>query len=214
MGDDSIKSQLKKLRDDLAAQSQRALTFASAPSELSGRLRDTSQHIASVYLKVCAPGTVPSDVLDELCDDALVEGALTLNDWSTWVDQHGKPRAAPGAERRVHARDPSTVSIKLLRHHIRGEGADATVDDQAVDRLTKDVSSGGAFVLVNRKDLPLVTVGHVLHVSLPGAADVTKVRARVIRRDDFGLALQWIVETPTERQSVDKMVSALKSSRK
>lgn len=209
MADAATKTRLKKLRDELAAQAQRALTFGSAPSELTRRLRDASQHVSSVYLQCCAAPAAPSEVLEELYDDTLVEGHLALSDWNDWVEQIGHTRPPAAVDRRVHPRDPSTVSIKLLRHHVRGEGEAAVVDDQAVDRLTRDVSLGGVFVLVNRKDLPMVTGGHVLHVSLPGAPD-RRVRGIVIRRDDFGLALRWLADTPIEQDTVAALVEMLR----
>lgn len=229
MADDSTKAQLKKLRNELAVQAPRARTYANAPADVVDRLHEIAERISSVYLASCETRPQRSEAFDELCDDVLVEGHLVLKDWSQWVEQQQqkrKPTPPPTAERRVHERVRSTVSIMLRRHDIRGAGTDLAVFDQSVDRPTRDVSSGGAFVLAPPGDLPGVATGHVVHVSLPGTSKPRddnargvvmrrddKARAVVVRRDDTGIALRWIVESPVDQRVVDAIVAAIREGK-
>lgn len=213
----STKAQLKKLRDDLVAQSQQARTFPLAPAELVRRLHNVATRVGAAYQQCNSPFTQRTPEVEEVFDDALVEGHLALSDWNSWVAQHQPRKSHPAAvatpERRVHQRDHTILSIKLMNHHLRDDGLALVVDDETVDCPTRDVSLGGAFVLIAPGDLPALVTGQVLHVTLPAASGAPehKARAIVIRRDAVGVALRWIVESPADKLAAESMVSAIRT---
>ena len=140
-----IKTRLRKLRDRLAFEAPRARVRPATPPVLVERLNGALETVSSVCLL-----TTESGALEEIREDALVEGHLVLHEWERWLEQQSKgtgARARPGSEQRRHPRYDTNVSVRLQRHAVRGSGGSLSVATETIERPARNVSLDGIFVL-------------------------------------------------------------------
>jgi hypothetical protein len=223
---DDAAARLRTLRDRLAVEEPRARARPNAPAELKERLQATLELVGRVYLldrKATSAAT-----LDEVREDAVVEAHLVLHEWERWLLQEEAraqratrarvptPTPAP-IDRRVHARHDANVAVKLLRYDVRDDGlGGSTLDTETSSRPARNVSLGGIYVAAARGDLPQLTVGRVVHVSVSsslGAGLAFRARAVVQRRDDGGLGLGWIVDSDPVRAAIEALLDAVRRAR-
>jgi hypothetical protein len=213
-----LKSRIKQLRDQLAAADPLARMTAHVPAELRERLHAAAEQVGRVYLLVSAPAGVPPETLEEVCDDALVEGHLVLHDWQRCVEQQrrapGRPRTPTPLDRRQHTRQETQVQVQLLRHSVADDGGTGVaLASQEVIRPARNVSMGGLFVTLPRHELPEVKVGSVLRVAVSGAPAPTgtfQTRAAVARRDDIGVGLRWLEQSDRFRRAIEQLLDTLR----
>ncbi len=211
------KARLRQLRDQLASEEPRLSVRAHAPAELAARMRAAAELVGRVYLLVCAPSQVPAETLEEVCEDAIVEGHLVLHDWERWLEQDKRPRARsrtpPPIDRRQYARHETKVSVRLLRHDVGDDGSGGVaLASQEMSRPARNLSLGGIFVAVTRNELPQVTAGSVVRVSVStplGPGGSFQTRAAVARRDDAGLGLRWIEQSDRFRRALETLLAAV-----
>ena len=226
MATDEVKAKLKELRDRLALETPRARTRPQVPAELTARLEAALQQVSGMYLLDAAPGAptkVASQALADARDDALLEGHLALHDWERFVEQEREKRARararpptpPPLDRRLHARHDTQVAVKLLRYRVHdGPLGDVTLTSETASRPARNASLGGIFVAVDAHDLPRVTIGGVLHVSVTVGESLSfQARAQVVRRDSTGLALRWVLDSDGVKRSVESLLEALRKPR-
>lgn len=215
---DDAKTKLRKLRDELAWLTSRARARPNTPPALLQRLEAAAELLNGVCLLGGGSGAVRTDTLDEIYEDALVEGHLALHDWERWVggDDQQKRKARPvPAQRRQHERLEASVSVSLLRHGVRTVGTGAVAGTDAVRLTARNVSLGGMMVMAGKADLPGAAVGSVVHVSVNVSPDrAVHARAVVTRRDDAGIALRWVQETEVDRRVVEALFAAIQQPKR
>jgi hypothetical protein len=209
------KAKLRSLRDQLAWQTPRARARGNTPPPLLERMEAAEEAVNGVFRLLGGAGAVRGETLDELCEDAVVEAHLALHEWDRWSageDQQKKkarPFAAP-AQRRLHERQQTNVTVSLLRHDLRGAGGKS----DAVQLTARNISLGGMLVMAGKGDLPTANVGSVVHVSVTTAPErVLHARAVVARRDDSGIAVRWLADTDRDRGVVEAIVDASREAK-
>jgi hypothetical protein len=208
---------LRKLRDRLALEEPRARTYAGASAELKERLRAALELVSRVRLLDAA--TTNADIIEEVRQDAIVEAHLALHDWERWLEQQAagqraRARPLPSLERRVHSRHETNVVVKLLRYHLRTSGSDGvTLDSQTASRPARNISMGGIFVAMPPKELPQLTVGCVVHISVTAGPQTVRLRAAVLRRDDAGVGLGWMKDSDEMQGTIESLLEAVRRSR-
>jgi hypothetical protein len=225
---DDLATRLRKLRDRLAAEEPRARARPSTPAELRRRLAATLELVSRVYL--LDPRQTPAETLEEVREDAVVEGHLVLHDWERFLAQEEAqqqkarsrvhtPTPLPPAltDRRVHHRHETNVAVRLLRYDVRQDGSGGlTLDTETSSRPARNVSLGGIFVTMARHDLPQLQVGCIVHVSVSSSLATSlgfRARAVVQRRDDSGIGLGWIVDGDAVRAAIDALLDAVRRAR-
>ncbi len=215
---DDAKTKLRKLRDQLAWETSRARARGNTPVTLLQRLEAAAELLSGVCLLGGGSGARRTDTLDEVYEDAIVEGHLALHDWERWVgaDDPQKRKARPATgQPRQHERVETSVSVSLLRHGVRTVGSGAVVGTDAVQLTGRNVSLGGMLVIAGKADLPGAVVGSVVHVALDGSQGrPAPARAIVTRRDDSGIALRWVQETEADRRVVEALVAAIQQPKR
>jgi hypothetical protein len=86
-------------------------------------------------------------------------------------------------EKRAHERHAISIPVEILDPPELGK----------VNLVTRDLSKGGAFVLMDRDKCP--PVGRVLTVRMPGVLwgeKLSTMTARIVRVTDDGMALQFL----------------------
>ena len=86
-------------------------------------------------------------------------------------------------EKRTDERQQVTISIEILNSPNLGK----------VSLVTKDISKGGAFILLSREQC--LPVGRVVSLRIPGVLwgeELSTVSARVVRVTDEGMGLQFL----------------------
>lgn len=216
---DDTKAKLRKLRDKLAFETPRAQARPSTPPELVRRMQTALETVTAAFRLAGAPlptSPAAADAAEEVIEDALVEAHLALNDWERTLAQTGKNKALPLSDRRQHTRQEAYVTVRLLRHALHEHGNGVELTTETANRPARNVSLGGMFVTATRQDLPEVRAGSVLHVALEtslGSSLAFRARAVVVRRDDAGIALRWIVEGERVRNAIDALLAALSRAR-
>jgi hypothetical protein len=208
-----IKTRLKKLRDKLAFEAPRARVRPATPPELVERLNGALETVTSVCL--LPPG---SGAIEEIQEDALVEGHLVLHEWERCLEMQTKPPPKrSGSEQRRVPRYETNVSVKLQRHAIRGNGPSLSVATDTISKPARNVSLDGIYVLATPAELGDVAVGGVVHLSvvttLAGAPSF-HARAVVVRRDQEGVGLRWVRDTPAIEKSIATLLEAIGRARK
>jgi hypothetical protein len=202
---DPTKSELKKLRDRLAIEAPRARTRSGVPADLARRLQAALELVGAVYL------LPPSEALEEVGEDAVVEAHLVLHDWELCVEKEGersRKQTGPHAsrsERRVHARQDINVSVEVVRHAVSGGSSERAI----VVRPARNVSRGGIMVALTAADLPGVAVGSVVRVAATLNSGSFEAKAAVVRRDAAGVGLRWVKDTPDVERLVQALVDAV-----
>jgi hypothetical protein len=213
--EETTKSKLRHLRDRLAVEAPRARVRPSVPPDLIERLDGVLEFVSRAYL-VSATGK-SGGTLQEMEEDALAEGYLALSEWDRWLEREKRPSAPvrpfkPAANRREHERVPTTVTVKLLRLSVSEEATGGmTLDAKMASRPARNVSLGGIFVSLPRAELPEVRVGNVLHVLVAAAANSHQLRGVVMRRDDSGIGLRWIIDNDRTQKTIDDLLTAAQS---
>ncbi|HEX9102938.1 MAG TPA: PilZ domain-containing protein [Polyangia bacterium] len=216
---DDTKAKLRKLRDQLAWETPRAQSRGNTPPALVQRLSAAAEMLNDVCRFGGGAEAMRSDTLDELYEDALVEGHLALHEWERWRDDEDQQKrkvrpAAPLGQRRQHERHETSVTVSLTRHGLRTEGSAAVVGTDAVRLSARNISLGGILVMAAKSDLPRAAVGSVVHVTLGGAGErLLHARAVVARRDDAGIGLRWLTENEADRRVVDAILAATRPAR-
>jgi hypothetical protein len=208
-----IKTRLRKLRDKLAFEAPRARVRSGTPPDLVERLNGALETVSSVCLL-----SAESGALEEIREDAIVEGHLVLHEWERWLEQQSKGAVKPRAnEQRRHPRVETNVSVKLQRHHtVRGTGNSLSVATDTITKPARNVSLDGIFVLATPAELGDVGVGGVVHLSvvttLPGAPSF-HARTTVVRRDSDGVGLRWVRDSPALEKSIAALLEAIGKAR-
>lgn len=216
---EDIKAKLRKLRDQLAWETPRARARGNTPPALLQRLEAAAEVLNGVCLLGGGPDAMRSETLDELHEDAIVEGHLALHEWERWRgdedQQKRKPRpAAPLGQRRQHERHETTVSVSLARHGVRTEGGGAVVGTDTVKLAARNISFGGMMVMAGKGDLPSAGVGSVVHVTVRGAGErLLHARGVITRRDDAGMGLRWLAETEVDRRVIESILAATRPAK-
>ncbi|MHB8535359.1 MAG: PilZ domain-containing protein [Sulfuricaulis sp.] len=86
-------------------------------------------------------------------------------------------------ERRADDRQAVTISIEILDPPHPGK----------VSLITRDLSKGGAFILVSKEYC--LPVGRIVSLRMPGVLwgeKISTISARVVRVTDAGMALQFL----------------------
>ncbi len=86
-------------------------------------------------------------------------------------------------EKRAHERQAITNPIEILDPPDLGKA----------NLVTRDLSKGGAFILLDREECP--PVGRVVTLRMPGllwGEKLSTISARVVRVTDEGMALQFL----------------------
>ena len=166
---EDIKAKLRKLRDRLAFATPRARTRGNTPPALLERLEAAAEVLNAVCRFGGGAEAMRSDTLDELYEDAIVEGHLALHEWERWRDDESQQKhkvraAAPLGQRRQHERHETSVLVSLARHGVHGGGA---VSTDAVQLAARNVSLGGILVMAGKGDLATAGVGSVVRVAQP-----------------------------------------------
>jgi hypothetical protein len=226
--DDDVMTKLRALRDRLAVEEPRARARPNVTVDLKRRLQETLELLGRAYL--LDEKSTSAAILEEVREDAVVEAHLVLHDWERWLaleEQRAQraqqararvptPTPAP-IDRRVHYRHDTNVAVKLLRYDVRENGAGGlTLDTETSSRPARNVSAGGIFVAAARGDLPQLTVGRIVHVSVSSSLAASlgfRARAAVQRRDDQGLGLSWIVDSDAVRAAIDALLEAVRRAR-
>ena len=220
-----LRANLKSLRDRLAFAAPRARARPNAPPDLRARLDAALELVGQLYGLSAASrsaSSAPSSAsLDEVYEDAIVEGHLALSEWERWLEQEAAPRArarpwAAASGQRQHDRHATGVSVKLLRYSVRGEGPALTLATESVSRPAHNVSLGGIYVSAGPGEVPSIVVGSVVHVSVSalGGSRSFSARGVVTRRVDDGIALRWIAETPADQHVIEALVDAARQAGK
>ena len=207
------KARLKQLRDRLATEAPRARTNPAVPLDLTQRLQSTLESVSAAYLLAVTPENRTR--VEEAREDAIAEAHLVLHEWERWVEQRelqrGKPRQIAGADRRVHARHETSVTVRLLRYAIHSDDTTGTaLEAETLNRAARNVSLGGIFVSLAKGDLPKLGVGNIVHVSVTVGDTLSfRARAAVARRVDDGIGLHWIQDTEAVKRSVKTLLDAV-----
>jgi hypothetical protein len=208
------KAKLKALRDRLALEAPRARARSNIPPDLGSRLAMVLDRVSGAYLMLASKGA-SEEALDGMVEDVLVEAHLALHELERYAEVSPpltpKPRLS-GVERRVHPRHDTDVKVQLLRFNIKNDGLPgAALEAETIKRPARNVSLGGIFVAIARDELPQVTVGGVVHVSVSaGEATSFKARAVVMRRDPSGIGLSWLEDTDRLRKDVEVLLNVLR----
>jgi len=217
MSKEDVKAKLRKLRDQLAFETPRARTRGNTPPALLERLEAASEVLNGVCRFGGGAEAMRGDTLDELYEDAIVEGHLALHEWERWRDEENQQKrkvrpTLPLGQRRQHERHETSVLVSLARHGLHGGGGAVSTD--AVQLSARNVSLGGILVMAGKDDLVTAGVGSVVHVSLgPASGRRLHTRAVVTRRDDAGIALRWLDETEVERGVVESILAATRPAK-
>ena len=86
-------------------------------------------------------------------------------------------------EKRIHERQEISLSVEILDPPHLGK----------VVLVTKDISKGGAFILLKKEQCP--PVGRIVSMRIPGTLwgeKLSTVSARVVRVTDEGMGLQFL----------------------
>jgi hypothetical protein len=210
-----IKTRLRKLRDRLAFEAPRARVRPATPPELVERLNGALETVTSVCLL-----TAESGALEEIREDAIVEGHLVLHEWERWLELQSKgasnkPRPANEQQRRA-PRYETNVSVKLQRHAVRGQGGTLAVATDTISRPARNVSLDGIFVLTTPAELGNVAVGGVVHLSVVTTLGGTlsfHARAVVVRHDQDGVGLRWVRDSPGIEKAIASLLEAIGRAR-
>jgi hypothetical protein len=208
-----VKTRLKKLRDRLAFEAPRARVRPATPPDLVERLNGALETVTSVCLLPAESGAIA-----EIQEDALVEGHLVLHEWERCLEMQTKgQQKRPGSEQRRVPRYETSVSVKLQRHAVRGKGGSLTVETDTISKPARNVSLDGIYVVAAPAELGDVAVGGVVHLSvvttLAGGPSF-HARAVVVRRDQEGVGLRWVRDTPAIEKSIASLLEAIGRARK
>jgi hypothetical protein len=217
--DEDVKTKLRRLRDRLALEAPRARV--RAPAEVAQQLEAAAAQVSRVYLLSVAAAATVAPELAEAQEDAIAEGHLALVAWERCQASQTaakKTPSVPGINRREHERLPITATAKLLRHTVREDGSGALLLDAATtSRAARNVSLGGIFVTLAKGELPAIGVGHVVHVLIApanaGAAESYELTATVVRREESGVGLRWMLKTERDRVAVEKLLESIRPKR-
>jgi hypothetical protein len=207
---DTLRATLRQLRNKVDTEAQRVRVRKGAPAELIKRFPTILHRIGSA-LAASSIGKEES-VLIELYEDTVAEANLALLEWERWLgeaDSKKQGKMPVGAERRVHTRHETGVTVRLLHHEVREDEQSVTLESETVSRPARNVSLGGMLVEVPAAELAGVNVGSVLHVlvSLPGSSSF-HVRASVARREAHGIGLHWIQDSDESKKAVKDLLEA------
>jgi hypothetical protein len=214
-GPDQMKATLRTLRDRLALEVPRARARPDTPPDLVERLQAALDYVSGIFLLPSSSTSSAAKALDEAREDALVEGHLALHEWERLLEsasqQKRRSQTPTPLDRRQHARQGVDVTVKLLRHQVRGGGfGENTLESEATSRQARNVSIGGIFVALSGAELPKIGVGAVVHVAVTvGGAPSFEARTVVMRRDGAGLGLQWIVDSDRTRRAIESLMEAI-----
>jgi hypothetical protein len=207
-----IKTRLRKMRDKLAFEVPRARVRPATPPELVERLNAALETVTNVCLLTAASGTV-----EEIQEDALVEAHLVLHEWERCLELQNKPpQKSRGTEQRRHPRLETNVSVKLQRHAVRGHGGTLSVETDTITKPARNVSLDGIYVLAAPAELGDVAVGGVVHLSVVTTLGGTlsfHARAVVVRRDQDGVGLRWVRDTPAIEKAIASLLDAISRAR-
>jgi hypothetical protein len=218
---DDPKAKLKALRDRLAIEAPRAQARPQAPPDLVRRLKSALELVSRVYLLTAAQ----TPALDEVREDALVEGLLVVSEWERWLtqekqDKQQKPVARPWSspiDQRRHERLETNVTVKLLRHSLSDDTTGGvSLESATTSRPARNVSLGGIFVAIPKDELPQVTTGSIVHVSVSaalGAPVSFEVRAAVARREATGLGLRWVDDSERFKRAIESLLDAVRRAK-
>jgi hypothetical protein len=214
--EESPRARLKAVRDQLATAVPRLRARGGVSRELLGRLEAALERASSVYLLCAATqsGAV-GEAIEEALEDALVEAHLALHEAErAGVEDLTRPK--PRAPVRRAERHDTNVTVKLLRHNVRGDSSSGvSLDQETAQRQARNVSMSGIFVSLPKDELPEVQVNSVVHVSVALGADAPfKARAIVRRREPDGIGLSWIQDSDRVKRAVEALLDAVRRAGK
>ena len=199
------KEKLRVLRDRLANEAPRARAQPVTPPELLQRLHAALESVSGVYLLSGALGgaTPRSDMLARTCESALIQGHLALRDWEHWLEREERAptraRTPSLDERRLYVRYETDIPVQLQR--------------EPISRSARNVSLGGLFVAVTRADVPKLSVGSVVLVSVRcRSAPPLIARATVMRRESAGVGLCWIQDSAHAERGIARLLDGIRQS--